>query len=159
MKIIVLADTHSRPLPKGLMEDLPSADLILHAGDIADAEVYQGLKAVKEIRAVCGNMDGMDLRAFLPQQLVFECEGVKIGLAHGEGNADGIIPRLLKVFEGAGVQVIVFGHSHVPHQSTVNGILFFNPGSPTDTVRSPYLSYGVLDVKNGKVKARIVKLK
>jgi putative phosphoesterase len=159
MKIIALADTHSRPLPKALLDDMASADLLVHAGDFADAEVYRHLKAIKDIRAVYGNMDGMDLRSFLPQQTVFNCEGVKIGLAHGEGAPEGIMARLQKEFEGSGVGVIIFGHSHTPYNSVVNGILFFNPGSPTDTVRSPYLSYGVLDVKDGKVKARIVKLK
>lgn len=158
MKIIVLSDTHSRPLPKALWDDMSSADLILHAGDFADIDVYRSLKEIKEVRAVYGNVDGADLRKVLPPKVVFECEGVRIGLAHGEGSPEGIIGRLAKTFEGSGVQVVVFGHSHTPHNGMVNGILFFNPGSPTDTVRSPYLSYGVLDVKDGKIKARIVKL-
>ena len=159
MKIIALADTHSQPLPKALLQDLQSADLIVHAGDFSDPEVYEGLKAIKDIRAVYGNMDGMDLRDVLPKEMIFDCEGVKIALAHGEGNPDGIIPRLQKAFKGSGVQVVLFGHSHVPYNSMVDGVLFFNPGSPTDTIRSPYLSYGVLDVKDGKVKAKIVKLR
>ena len=159
MKIIVLADTHSRSLPQALLNDLPSADLILHAGDFTDPEVYSQLKAVKDIRAVYGNMDGTELRELLPKQAVFDREGVRIGLAHGDGNPEGIIRRLAKMFEGSGVQVIVFGHSHMPCQEMANGVLFFNPGSPTDTVRAPYLSYGILDVKDGKVKAKIVKLK
>jgi len=159
MKIIALSDTHSRPLPKALLDDLSSADLILHAGDFSDLEVYEQLKAVKQIRAVYGNIDGSELREVLPKQLVFDCEGVRIGLAHGEGHPDGIVERLQKLFEGSGVQVVVFGHSHEPYHDVINGILFFNPGSPTDIVRAPYLSYGVLHVKDGKVKAKIVKLK
>jgi putative phosphoesterase len=159
MKIIVLSDTHSHPLPQALLNDLPGADLILHAGDFTDPEVYSQLKAVKDIRAVYGNMDGTDLRGFLPRQTVFDCEGVRIGLAHGEGNPDGVIGRLEKAFEGSGVQVIVFGHTHMPCHDVINGVLFFNPGSPTDMIRAPYRSYGVLDIKDGKVKAKIVKLK
>jgi putative phosphoesterase len=159
MKIIVLSDTHSQTLPKALLEDLKTADLIIHAGDISDLDVYHALQAIKETRAVYGNIDGADLREVLPKQLVFDCEGVKIGLAHGEGNPDGIIPRLVKVFEGQGVQVVIFGHSHMPYHDKVGEIFFFNPGSPTDTIRAPYLSYGVLDVQGGKFKAKIVKLK
>jgi putative phosphoesterase len=159
MKIIVLSDTHSHPLPKALLDDLPSADLILHAGDFSDVDVYHQLKAVKEIRAVYGNIDGTDLRELLPKQLVFDCDGIRIGLAHGEGHPEGIIARLQKLFEGSGAQVVVFGHSHEPCHEIINGVLFFNPGSPTDTVRAPYLSYGILNVKDGKVKAKIVKLK
>ncbi len=159
MKIIALADTHSHHLPKALLEELPGADLIVHGGDFTDPDVYHHLKAVKDIRAVYGNMDGLDLREILPKQAVFDCEGVKIGLAHGEGNPEGIIGRLQKAFQGSGVQVIIFGHSHTPYNGVVDGVLFFNPGSPTDMVRAPYLSYGVLDIKDGKVKAKIVKLR
>jgi putative phosphoesterase len=159
MKIIVLSDTHSHPLPKALSDDLSSADLILHAGDFSDLEVYQQLKAIKEIRAVYGNIDGLELRKILPEKLIFDCAGVKIGMAHGMGNPDGIIGRLQKIFEGSGVQVIVFGHTHMPCHEVINGVLFFNPGSPTDTIRAPYCSYGVLEIKDGKVKAKIVKLK
>ena len=159
MKIIALSDTHSHPLPKVLLEDLATADLILHAGDFADFDVYRQLKAIKEIRAVYCNIDGMDLRKALPSELVFDCEGVKIGIAHGDGSPDGVIPRLQKVFSGKGVHVVVFGHTHTPYNEMISGVLFFNPGSPTDIVRAPYLSYGVLDVKDGKVKAKIVKLK
>lgn len=159
MKIIVLADTHSQPLPKALVEDIKSADLVVHAGDFSDVDVYHRLKAMKDIRAVYGNMDGTDLRAFLPREAVFECAGVKIGLAHGEGSPTGIIGRLQQIFKDQGVQVVVFGHSHEPCHEVLDGVLYFNPGSPTDTVRAPYLSYGVLEAKDGHVKARIIKLK
>ena len=159
MKIIVLSDTHSQPLPVTLQDDLASADLILHAGDFADVDVYNQLKAVQAVRAVYGNIDGMDLRKLLPREMVFDCEGVRIGLAHGDGNPDGVMARLQKEFQGSGVQVIVFGHTHMAYQGMVDGVLFFNPGSPTDSIRAPYRSYGILDVKQGKVKAKIVKLK
>ncbi len=159
MKIIALSDTHSHPLPKALLDDLASADLILHAGDFSDLEVYDQLKAIKDIRAVYGNIDGLELRKLLPEKLIFDCAGVKIGLAHGAGSPDGVVGRLERVFESSGVQVIVFGHTHMPCHDVINGVLFFNPGSPTDMIRAPYRSYGVLDIKDGRVKAKIVKLK
>lgn len=158
MKIIVLADTHSRPLPGQLIADMERADMIVHAGDFCEADVYFRLKKIKGIRAVYGNMDSVELRGILPQRDVFEYGGVKFGLAHGEGSYDMIIPRLEESFKGQGLQVVVFGHSHVPFNAQVGGILFFNPGSPTDTVRSPYLSYGVIEASEGKAKARIVKI-
>ncbi len=158
MRIVALADTHSRPLPRPLIEDMENSDLILHAGDFCEMDVYARLKGIKEIRAVYGNMDSVALRHLLPLQDVFECDGVKIALAHGEGSPDMIIPRLAEIFKGQGVQVVVFGHSHVPCHERFDGVLFFNPGSPTDTIRSPYLSYGVIEVNAGKIKARIVKL-
>ena len=159
MKIIVLADTHSKPLAKTLEDEIRSADLVIHAGDMADVDLYHRLKGLNDIRAVYGNVDGLELRELLPKQAVLEYEGVRIGLAHGEGSPDGVIGRLQAAFKGMGVQVIVFGHTHAPCHEMIDGILFFNPGSPTDTVRAPYLSYGILEVKDGRVKAKIVKLK
>ncbi len=159
MKIIALSDTHSEPLPRALTEDLKTADLIVHAGDFSDVQVYDQLKAFKQVRAVYGNMDGRDLRQLLPKDSVFECAGVKIGLSHGEGRPEGIIAKLREFFKDKGVQVVIFGHSHAPCHEMIDGVLYFNPGSPTDTVRAPYLSYGVIEINDGRVKARIVRIK
>jgi uncharacterized protein len=159
MKIIAISDTHSAPLPEALLHAIDGADLLLHAGDISDLEVYQQLRKRKAIRAVWGNVDGHELRKVLPEAEVFDCEGVKIGLVHGEGHPGSMIPRLQKRFEKTGVNVVVFGHSHCPCHEMIDGVLFFNPGSPTDTIRAPYCSYGLLELNNGKVKARIVRLK
>ncbi len=159
MKIIVLSDTHSQPLPKVLLEDLRGADLIVHAGDFCELDVYRQLKGMKDICAVYGNMDGLELRDILPKHVVIECAGVKIGVAHGDGASEGVIARLQAVFKGQGVGVVIFGHSHEPRQEMIGGVLFLNPGSPTDTVRSPYCSYGVLEIDAGKIRAHIVKIK
>ena len=86
MKIIVLSDTHSSPLPAALVREIAGADMVVHAGDFADIGFYRQLEAMKDVRAVYGNMDGMALRECLPKQTVFECEGVRIGLVHGEGS-------------------------------------------------------------------------
>ncbi|MBU1888025.1 MAG: metallophosphoesterase family protein, partial [Candidatus Omnitrophica bacterium] len=54
--------------------------------------------------------------------------------------------------------IIIFGHSHVPMNEYIDGVLFFNPGSATDTVFAPYRSYGIIEIENGEVKAEIHKL-
>ena len=159
MKIIALADTHSQPLPKILLDEIRHADMIMHAGDFCEVGVYEQLKSIKDIRAVYGNVDGPDLREILPRQLIVECGGVRIGLVHGDGASEGIIPRLKTAFKGQHVDVVVFGHSHQPFHEMIDGVLYFNPGSPTDTVRPPYRSYGLIEIKSGKIKAHIVKLK
>ena len=41
----------------------------------------------------------------------------------------------------------------------INGILYFNPGSPTDLVIAPYRSYGILEIKDNDVVGKIIKLK
>ena len=159
MKLIVLSDTHSETLPGVLIEDIRKADLIVHVGDFCDIDTFDRLKALKDIRAVYGNMDGLDLRGVLPRKAVFRCEGVTIGLFHGEGGPDRLLDKVREAFEKEKVDVVVFGHSHEAFNEVIGGTIYFNPGSPTDVVRAPFRSYGVLDVKGGSVKGRIVKIR
>jgi putative phosphoesterase len=158
MRILVLSDTHSQPLPKVLEDEFQRADLIIHLGDFTDINLLNRLKAVKEVRAVYGNMDGLDLRQALPKQQVFHCEGVVIGLVHGQGSSTQVLKSVRECFKGEKLDAIVFGHSHVPVNEVIDGILFFNPGSPTDSVRAPFRSYGILEVKNKTIKAQLVKI-
>jgi putative phosphoesterase len=159
MKIIAVSDTHSESLPAELLEAVRKADLVVHVGDFTEISVYEEFRKLKDIRAVYGNVDGAELRKILPRQMVIHCEGVAIGLVHGEGAPLGLAERVKASFKNEKVQAIVFGHSHAPMNEVVDGILLFNPGSPTDMIRPPYRSYGVLEVKDGKVKGEIVRLK
>ncbi|MEI6438197.1 MAG: metallophosphoesterase family protein [Candidatus Omnitrophota bacterium] len=159
MRVIVVSDTHSEDLPPVLLEDVKKSDLVIHVGDFCDIEVYKRLKALKEIRAVYGNMDGLDLRGILPRKAVFTCEGVTIGLFHGEGGPDQLFEKVKAAFSKEKVDVVIFGHSHEVLNRVVDGILYFNPGSPTDTFRAPFRSYGVLEVRGDKVKGTIIKVK
>jgi len=36
--------------------------------------------------------------------------------------------------------------------------LYFNPGSPNDTVKAKIFSYGLITIEAGKIKAEIVKI-
>lgn len=159
MRIVVVSDTHSEKIPKPLLEDIKKSDLVIHVGDFVDIGVLNMLKALKDVRAVYGNMDGLELRHVLPRQEIFQCENVRIGLIHGEGSPDGIVPRVMEHFQGEDLQAIVFGHTHEAMNETIGGVLFFNPGSPTDTVRAAFRSYGILEVNGSEIKGKIVKLK
>ncbi|NTV29026.1 MAG: metallophosphoesterase family protein [Candidatus Omnitrophica bacterium] len=159
MRIIVISDTHADKLPKQLLEDIRKSDLVIHAGDFTDIETLKALRQIKEVRAVYGNMDGLELRQALPQREVFQCEGVRIGIFHGEGSSDGMLERIRGHFQGDAVQAIVFGHTHAAMNKVIDGVLFFNPGSPTDHIRATVRSYGVLEVHGQEIKGRIEKLK
>ena len=159
MKILVLSDTHSQPLPKPVQEELRAVDMVVHVGDFCDMEVLIRLQKEKQVKAVYGNMDSQELHQVLPGRLVFKCEEVTIGLTHGEGAPGQVIQKVQDIFRKEKPDVIIFGHSHMPINEVIDGILFFNPGSPTDTVRAPYRSYGILEVKGKTVHSQIVKLK
>jgi putative phosphoesterase len=158
MKIGVVSDTHSQNLPKQMLEDFKSVDLIIHAGDFCSNEDLNVFRKINKVRAVFGNMDGLGLRQALPERDVFEVEGVKIGLYHGQGSPERVFSLVKKEFGKDKIDAVIFGHSHYPLNDIVDGVLYFNPGSPTDIVRPPYCSYGILEIKNGKVSGKIIKV-
>ncbi|MYR84226.1 YfcE family phosphodiesterase, partial [Streptomyces sp. SID685] len=44
----------------------------------------------------------------------------------------------------------VFGHSHIPWDSTApGGLRLLNPGSPTDRRRQPYRTYMTAEIEGG----------
>ena len=159
MKIGVVSDTHSYDLPKQMMDDFKNVDLIVHVGDFCSGEDLNRFKKINEVRAVFGNMDGLELRHILPEHEIFEAEGLKIGLCNGEGSPERVLSFVRNVFKKDKVDVVIFGHSHHAFNEIIDGVLYFNPGSPTDTVRPPYCSYGILEINNGKASGSIIKVR
>ncbi len=158
MRIGVVADTHSKALPPELIQDLKGVDLIIHAGDVVDGRALAELKKFAEVKGVCGNMDVESLRKALPARCILTCEGVRIGVVHGEGMKEGVLRHVQEAFASDKVDVVIFGHSHSPLNKRIGSVLYFNPGSPTDDVFAPYLSYGILEIADKQVKAHIIKV-
>lgn len=162
MKIAVLSDTHipvnAADLPKQVYDGIAGAELILHAGDLLDMEVFKKLSEIAPTKAVCGNMDSGAVAARLPKKDIIKINGLSIGLIHGWGPPFGLIELVKNEFKDNKVDAIVFGHSHTPVAEVKNGVLFFNPGSPTDKIFAPYNSYGILEIENGKITPRIIKI-
>jgi hypothetical protein len=104
-------------------------DRIVHAGDFVDWTVAEYLSGLKELMAVCGNMDPDPIRKAFPRKRVVEVEQFKIGLIHGGGAPFGIEERIRKEFDG--VDAIIYGHTHTPVSHQVKGVYLFNPGSAT----------------------------
>lgn len=133
MKLGVLSDTHLIvPLPefkKSIDHHFRDVEKILHLGDFTGPSIATYLSDQKELIAVCGNMDPREIRVEFPGKRVIEISGFKIGLIHGWGwgcKTEGLIRD-----QFADVDVIVYGHTHIPVNHRVKDILFFNPGSPT----------------------------
>jgi putative phosphoesterase len=156
MRIAVLSDTHLRvgkTLPSFVWEQLTQIDMIIHAGDLTHIGLLEELSTIAPVRAVRGNCDGWDVS--LPNRDVIECEAIRIGLIHGDsGKGKSTQERAYLVFKDSSVDVIVFGHSHTPFMEWRDGILMFNPGSPTDKRRELQYSFGILDIQQGQIKAK-----
>jgi len=162
MKIGVISDTHIPmkvdKLPDELVKALKGCDLIMHAGDLVELSVLEDLKKITKVEAVYGNMDSANVRNALPDKKILRLGGKVLCLMHGYDNPDNLIDILKKEFIREKPDIIVYGHSHRPTNEYIDEILFFNPGSCTDTVFAPYRSYGIIEIDKGEIKASIYKL-
>jgi predicted phosphodiesterase len=66
---------------------------------------------------------------------------------------------MLEEFKSDNVDCVVFGHSHqIYNQTPADGVLMFNPGSPTDTIFAHFKSFGILETSPEGVKGEIIRL-
>lgn len=154
----MIADTHTqgmtRPVPMGAWPYLESADHILHAGDVVDPALIKELEMLAPLTVVMGNCDGMDVReAGAEPEVEIELGGVRIAMLHDSGAKTGRWERMRERFPSA--RVVVFGHSHIPWNEDRDGLLLFNPGSPTWKRQAPFTSMGLLWIENGEVEGEI----
>jgi len=160
MKIVVISDTHmprtAQDLPAGLYEEIAKSDMIIHAGDFVEIDILNKLRKLKPTKAVCGNMDSQAIRNELKPKEIIEAGKFKIGLIHGYGAPADLVDTVASEFTG--VDAIVFGHTHSPVNMMKDGVLFFNPGSPTDTIFAKTNSFGILDITDEAIKGKIIKL-
>jgi putative phosphoesterase len=137
-RVLVLGDTHVpdrahslNPVLKKLIEDQKPWDVVAFTGDLTGEEVLQWVKSLgREVYVVRGNMDYLPL----PKTAVFEVEGLKFGVHHG----DGVYPRgdtktLTRIADSLGVDVLLTGHTHADFVKPGTGgkKLLVNPGSLT----------------------------
>lgn len=158
MKVAVISDTHTsgptRPVPSGAWPYLESSDHILHAGDVCDVTLLEELQALAPLTVVIGNCDPIGVRHWgAPDETEVELGGVRIAMIHDAGVRDGRWERMGKRFPEA--RVVVFGHSHIPWNEDRDGLLLFNPGSPTWKRQAPFTSMGLLWIEDGKVEGEI----
>jgi putative phosphoesterase len=152
-RLLLLADTHVPKRAKGLPDQVwravDDADLVVHAGDWVDVALLDELQArARRLVAVVGNNDHGSLRERLPEFVEVEVEGVRVGVVHETGPASGREERCDARYPT--LDVLVFGHSHIPWDSTsARGLRLLNPGSPTDRRRQPFCTYLTLTVHDG----------
>jgi hypothetical protein len=159
MKVGVLSDTHVptivRALPPAIFDIFKGVDLIMHAGDIVELSVLDELRTIAPVEAVAGNMDDPAAQAGLPHKKLVSLGRFRAGLIHGKYRID--VQREMIRKEFGEVDLIVYGHSHTPFWGEVNGVIFLNPGSPTDTRHAPFNSVAVLYVGE-ELKAEIIRI-
>jgi putative phosphoesterase len=150
VRLLLLADTHvpnrAPDLPAQVWDEVSEADVVLHAGDWVAAELLDELDARAARLVACwGNNDGPALRLRLPEHAEVLLGGLRFTVVHDAGAATGRETRMSRRYPDS--NVVVFGHSHVPWDSTTaTGLRLLNPGSPTDRRRQPRCSYMTAEV-------------
>ncbi|MFF2952930.1 metallophosphoesterase family protein [Kitasatospora sp. NPDC057965] len=155
MRLLITSDTHvpsrARQLPAPLLTAADEADVVFHAGDWVDtATVDLFLARSARLVAVRGNNDGPGLRERLPEIARAELQGLRFAVVHETGPARGREQRCEARFPDT--DVLVFGHSHIPWDSTApGGLRLLNPGSPTDRRRQAFATYLTARVDDGRL--------
>jgi putative phosphoesterase len=153
MRLLLLADTHvprrAPDLPAQVWAEVARADVVLHAGDWVAPELLDTLSAKAARLVACwGNNDGPVLRSRLPERADALLEGLHFTVVHETGAASGREARMSRRYPDT--DVLVFGHSHIPWDTTTpTGLRLLNPGSPTDRRRQPSCTYMTASVDDG----------
>jgi putative phosphoesterase len=185
VRVGFLADTHSRKadgsdLPQQVLDAFAGCDLIVHLGDIGQKGILSRLAAVAPVLVPAGGEKG-----YLPlagadapvktiavgSQRLGLCFNIAqpdkaIVISHEDGSLDfgtKPFPDLMKRRFGGPVDFVAFGGTHRATEQTHEGVVFFNPGSPTlpsDRHDEDDLgSIAVLDAKAGAPKVELIRLR
>jgi len=155
MRLVLISDTHlphrGRDLPNPVWSAIEAADAVIHAGDWVSVDLLDTLEARAARLIGCwGNNDGPELRSRLPERADVTLAGVRFTVVHETGATTGREARMSKAYPDT--DVLVFGHSHIPWDTTAAGRLrLLNPGSPTDRRRQPHCTYMTAEVQDGAV--------
>lgn len=155
VRLLLLADTHvprrAKDLPAQVWAEVDRADLVLHAGDWVTVDLLDRLQERADVLGCWGNNDGPDLRDRLPEVARRTVAGVRVAVVHETGDARGRERRAEAAYRD--VDLLVFGHSHVPWDTTTpGGLRLLNPGSPTDRRRQPVATYLTVTLEAGEVR-------
>ena len=153
----IVSDTHIphriSAMPRAVYDALHGCDLILHAGDLEDPAILAPLRAIAPTHAVRGNLHWQFSTGThdqdLPLALTVHLPGHTLWLTHGhfsfaysvvdkfsgyavrrrrQGVNDLLISRLRRM-RPPKADIVVFGHSHLSTARTIDGVLYYNPGS------------------------------
>ena len=153
MKILVMSDSHGSKNNMLNAIEHESPDWILHLGDnerdCSDIALMYPDIPLRNVRGNCDRFSpGLDIDEF-------ELEGKRFLMTHG--HLFGVKSGKAKIISAAtdrGVDILLFGHTHVPFHSVVGDLTIINPGS----IHSDGKYYATLEIKNGIVSCELKSL-
>lgn len=151
IRIGVISDTH------GILDDLAvhhlaSADHILHAGDVGSAAILDELAKLAPLTAVAGNIDGFAC-GDAGEEARVELGGQRIYVTHILDRPHRVRRAVAATLRRQPADIIVFGHSHLPHNEQVGDVLYFNPASAGPRRFSYPRSIGFIEIDGASRRA------
>lgn len=152
LQLLLLADTHvprrAKDLPAEVWAQVEAVDVVVHAGDWVTPDLLDELEErSRRLIAVRGNNDGPELRRRLPEVARADLGGMRWGVVHETGARARREERMRAAYPD--LDVLVFGHSHIPWDTGHEGLRLLNPGSPTDRRLQPHHTYLTCTVADG----------
>ena len=143
VKLAVFADSHRAWAKlRVALEQTRDCALVLHLGD-HDTDMDDFRLNENRLLSVPGNCDPF---SFAPPVRIFEREGVRVLMTHGD--AYGVkysLTRLSLKAREAGATLALYGHSHVQRADEDNGVILLNPGA----LKNGF--YAVVTLDEGKI--------
>ena len=130
MKILLLSDTHSY-IDDRILHYASEADEVWHCGDFGNLAVIEALQAVKPLRGVYGNIDGIEIRQQFPEVNRFACEGVEVLMIHIGGYPAHYTALATQEIQVNKPKLFISGHSHIlkVQYDPKYKLLHLNPGA------------------------------
>ncbi|MBP5159040.1 MAG: metallophosphoesterase family protein [Lachnospiraceae bacterium] len=127
-KIVIVSDTHGRceTLERVMRIESPM-DMLIHLGDVCSDEDYIEAIAHCPTVMIAGNNDYL---THLPRTKALRLGNASIHMEHGHRFSMGT-SQIVRDAKDLGVNVMMYGHTHVPVLEKHDGIWLVNPGSLT----------------------------
>lgn len=144
-RILVFSDIHGDQcaLEEILTaKDKLNADSLLSLGDLCPEGNNPIWRGIRGVRGNCDRWYEYGDLPFPPRELAIDFHGRTIHAFHGDS-----VPS----FSPNRGDIVLFGHTHVPHGENRNGIYYCNPGSASRPRSSSGPTFGLLDASSFSV--------
>jgi putative phosphoesterase len=149
----LISDTHGLLRP-GVHDALAGVALILHAGDVGGTGILDELRLIAPVRAVFGNTDPPG-EPELAEKILMDLDDVSVHVSHGHECGSPTPERLADRYDA---DVVVYGHTHRPLVTKLNGRLFVNPGAAGPKRFNLAPSVARLTISGGNAEVEIVEI-
>lgn len=163
MKIGVISDTHKNiaNLNKAIeiLKNL-GAEKFIHLGDdYTDIDEIGG----ENILRVPGVFSDIYQKPHIPNRKIEDFAGMQVLLSHTISSHPNDLPDDIKpedLIQNRKVDIILYGHTHMPDIKQENNVIFINPGHLKDEDKKGYPpTFGLLEITDREIIIRIYDLK